>query len=166
MQQQFDVVTKQKWKSDWRSSDRGKKIMKYDKNSPSAHLLHTISNTDMARRSASLIAQLRLQHIPFNSYLKRIKRVDSARCPACGADAETISHYLLQCPGYAHERWALERSLRKRGKALTLENLLGDPEAIAPLTNYIDASLRFTYNPLPNRTTPSAVASQPRHSFT
>ena len=120
--------------------------MKYNKNTPSTHLLCTISSTDMAHRSASLITQLRLQHILLNSYLKRFNRVDSTRCPACGADTETISHYLLQCPGYAHERWALERSLRRRGKILSLENLLGDPEATTPLINFINTSLRFTYS--------------------
>ena len=155
VQQNFDVKTKQEWKDIWRSSERGQKITKIDKNSPSVHLLRTISKADLSRRSASLITQLRLQHIPLNAYLKRFNLVDSARCPACGADVETVSHFLLQCPSYAHERWALERSLRKRKKEFTLENLLGDPEAIIPLNNFIDASLRFTYNPQPELPAPA-----------
>jgi hypothetical protein len=32
---------------------------------------------------------------PLNKYLKWIQRVDSSRCPACGADEETIEHFLL-----------------------------------------------------------------------
>ena len=104
VKQKFDAETKQKWKDEWRSSERGQKIMKIDKNTPSVHLLQSISKTDLPRRLASLITQLRLQHIPLNAYLKRFKLVNSARCPACGADAETVSHFLLQCPSYAHEQ--------------------------------------------------------------
>ena len=157
VQQKFDTVTKQEWKDTWRNSERGQKITEIDKNPPSVQLLRTISKANLSRRSASLITQLRLQHIPLNAYLKRFKLVDSARCPACGADAETVSHFLLQCPNYAYERWALEGSLRKRKKELTLENILGDPEAIKPLTNFIDASLRFTHNPQPELPTPAVT---------
>jgi hypothetical protein len=58
--------------------------------------------------------------------------------PACGAGSETVRHFLLECPGYAHERWALE-------KALMLENLLGDEEVIVPITN-LSVSHRFVLN--------------------
>ena len=155
MKQKFDTETKQKWKDKWRSSERGQKIMKIDKNTPSVYLLRLISKTDLPRRLASLITQLRLQHIPLNAYLKRFKLVNSVRCLACGANAKTVSHFLLQCPSYAHEQWALERNLRRRKKALMLENLLGDPEAINPLINFIDTSHRFLYNPHPTRPMPS-----------
>ena len=147
VQQNFDAKTKQSWSNEWRSTERGQKIIKIDKNTPLAQLLRSISKTDLPRRSASLITQLRLQHVPLNAYLNRFKLVDSARCPACGAGSETVSHFLLVCPSYAHKRWALERSLRRKKKALTLETLLGDTEAISPLISYINASHRFTYKP-------------------
>ena len=118
VQQKFDVVIKQEWKDNWRNSEKGKKITKIDENSPSVHLLHTISKADLSRRLASLITQLQLRHILLNAYLKRFNLVDSARCPACGADAEMVNHFLLQCPNYAHEWWALERSLRMRKRIL------------------------------------------------
>lgn len=73
------------------------------------------------------------------------KLIDSARCPAYGTGSETVRHFLLHCPGYVHDRWALERSLSRREKALTLENLLGDAEAIIPLTNFINESHQFTH---------------------
>jgi len=59
------------------------------------------------RLVASRIAQLRLMHILLNAYLKRIWRVDNARCPVCGEDEENTKHFLLRCPSYAHERWTL-----------------------------------------------------------
>ena len=145
VQQNFDAGLKQKWKNEWWNSERGQKISKIDINTPSAHLLCTISKSDLSRRSASFITQLHLQHIPLNAYLHCFNLVDSARCPMCKARSETVNHYLLHCPSHAHERWALERSLRRKGKELLLENLLGEEEAINTLINYIDASLRFTY---------------------
>jgi len=121
-------------------------MMKIDKNTPSVRFLQSISNANISRRLASLVTQLLIEHIPLNSYLKRINKVDKANCPACGASYETVKHFLLECLGYAHKRWALKKRLHKRNKALTLENLLGDAESTIPLTNYINASLRFTLN--------------------
>jgi hypothetical protein len=80
--------------------------------------------------------QLLIKHIPLNTYLNRFKLVDSTRCPASGAGPETVKHFLLHCPSYTHERWILEKRLRKRNKALTLENLLGDAEA-SVVMNYV-----------------------------
>ena len=42
----------------------------------------------------------------FYSYLKRIHKVDSTRCLACREDEESIKHFLLRCPSYAHETLA------------------------------------------------------------
>jgi len=106
--------------------------------------LKAISVPNLSRRSASLISQLRLTHIPLNSYLKQFKRADSARCPACGADDESIGHFLLTCPGYAHERWALARQVKKIGKPLSVKSLLGEPSLVTLLANYINATHRFT----------------------
>lgn len=79
--------------------------------------------------------------------MAKTNKVDSARCPSCGAGSETIEHFLLTCPGYAYERWVLEKRLRKRNKELTLENLLGDKEAMVPLAVYIEATKRFDNKP-------------------
>lgn len=136
----------QHWKDTWRSSTRGKLLAKVDNKPPSASFLHAISNTNLSRRSASLITQLYIGHVPLNDFLKKIKRTDSARCPACGAGSETVAHYLLECPIYAHERWILAKRLSKRGKPMTLKNLLGDDEAYIPLANFINASHRFPHD--------------------
>ena len=119
-------------------------MLKIDSSTPSKKFLGAISTPEITRSSASLIAQLRLSHIPLNGYLKRFKRTDSARCPACGADEETITHFLLLCPSYAHERWALARQVKKNKKRMSLDALLGDPSLIIPLANYINATHRFT----------------------
>jgi ribonuclease HI len=134
---------KSEWKTDWRQTERGQKVLKIDKTTPSKNFLKTISNAKLSREAASKLSQLRLTHIPLNSYLYRFKRTDSARCPACGADKEDIDHFLLRCPKYAHERWALAKHTNKKRKTLSLKTLLGDPDMANPLANYIDATQRF-----------------------
>jgi len=135
---------KKKWTEDWRNSQGGQRAAAIDKTAPSKKFLLAISQNSLSRQSASRIAQFRLFHAPVNHYLKRIGKVDSARCPACGAEDETIEHYLLACPSYAHERWALMRQARKLRKQLSLETLLEDHNMVASLANYIDATQRFS----------------------
>jgi hypothetical protein len=132
------------WIATWCQSERGGKMLKIDNSTLSKKFLRAISALEITRSSASLISQLRLTHILLNSYLKWFKRTDSARCPACGADEKTISHFLLLCPSYAHERWALARQAKKNKKGMSLVTLLGDPRMVIPLANYIDATHRFT----------------------
>ena len=115
-----------------------------DNSTPSNKFLKAISLTDITCSTASLISQLRLTHIPLNSYLKRFKRADNARCPACGADKETIGHYLLFCPAYTYKRWALACQVKKKKKPLNIETLLGDPNLVILLGNFINAMHRFT----------------------
>lgn len=102
-----------------------------------------ISKKDLSREAISRIAQFRIAHAPINQYLKRIGKVDSARCPACGTEEETVEHFLLSCPSYVHERWALEQQAKKARKQMSLGTLLGEPDMITPLANYIHATRHF-----------------------
>ena len=135
---------KHKWDNSWKRSHRGRKIAKIDNKTPLTHFLRVTSNANISRRSASLVMQILIEHIPLNEYLNRFKLVDSPRCPACGFGPESVRHFLIDCPIYAHERWILEKWCRKKNTVLTMENLLANEEAIKPLTSYIYASLRFT----------------------
>jgi hypothetical protein len=134
---------KKKWKDEWRASRRGVQLARIDSTTPSDKFLKTLSNDKLKRAAASLIAQLHLQHIPLNSYLYRFKCVDRPSCPACGENDETIAHFLLTCPNYGHERWALARQVRKKQKFMTVEALLGEPDLILPLASYIISTGRF-----------------------
>ena len=134
---------KKEWANSWRQSKRGKIAERIDKSTPSVKFLKTLSNPKLSRKAASQIAQLRMQHFPLNGYLHKIKRVDKANCPACGADEESISHFLLTCQSYAHERWALARQVKKSKKLMTVEALLGEPGLAVPLANYLESTGRF-----------------------
>ena len=72
--------------------------------------------------------------------------MDNARCPACGADVGTIEHFLLICPSYAYERWALAQQANKLKKSISMKTLLGTPEMTIPLAKFIDASGRFKHS--------------------
>jgi hypothetical protein len=72
--------------------------------------------------------------------------MDKASCPACGADVESIAHYLLNCPMYVHKRWALAQQVKRLQKNMTLETLLGEPKLAVPLAKYIDSTGRFKIN--------------------
>jgi len=134
---------KKHWTVNWRGSTRGQKAIKLDKTTPSKKFLNAISNNELSREMASRIMQLKIRHTPVNYFLKRIGKVDSTRCPACGAEEETIEHYLLTCPSYAHERWALAQQVRKKHKQMTFEAILGDQDLTIPLANYIGATHHF-----------------------
>ena len=134
---------KKEWSREWRQSERGQKTQQFDKTTPSKTFLKSISQGNLTREVASRLSQIRLTHIPLNSYLHRFKRTDSARCPACGEDEENLDHFLIRCPSYAYERWELTQAVRKKHKALTLNTLLGDPTMTTPLAKFITATQRF-----------------------
>ena len=135
-----------KWKEDWQASERGRRTLHMDNTTPSNKFLKMISGEKLSREAASRLAQLRMQHVPLNSYLYRFKRVDKSNCPACGEIEENVTHFLLNCQSYAFERWALAQQARKCCKPMTVETLLGDPEMAIPLANYISSTGRFKIN--------------------
>jgi hypothetical protein len=52
------------------------------------------------RNQASILFQLCLGHIPLNTYLHRIKKVDSSICPSCHWYRETVMHYIMSCQAH------------------------------------------------------------------
>jgi ribonuclease HI len=143
VKQAYNKKSKEAWTNDWRTSVRGRKMLKIDGSTPSAKFLKLISGTNITRKAASIISQLRIGHAPLNAYLHRFKRVDSARCPACGAAEETTEHFLLKCEAYAYERQTLKKKLEKKKTKLSLETLLSDERAATLLVKYTETTHRF-----------------------
>jgi len=107
--------------------------------------------------------QLRLQHIPLNSYLHKFRRADKANCQACGHEREVILHFLLHCTKDAFERCALAEQAKKRQKELTLGMLLDDPEMALPLANDVDETGRFKVKPGEQTRTQTITAARDSH---
>ena len=132
----------EEWKKEWESSERYTRLPTPDTVPPASKKFLTLTNNDdISRKRASLLFQLRVGHAPLNSYLHRFKKVDSARCPACGAQKETVEHFILKCPKFDHERWPLLQKIKDHTPRL--EKILADQKLIAPLFNYIDATERL-----------------------
>ena len=63
--------------------------------------LHRIlSDRDKYRTATQLITG----HIALNSHLNKMTLVDSNVCPSCESEAETVEHFVGQCPAYASLR--------------------------------------------------------------
>src|ERR1700678_45943 len=77
---------KQKWADMWEASPRRLKIARFGDDFPFSALLKRLSL--LTRSQASLILQLRCKHFPLNSYLHKIKKVESDSCPTCHDDRD------------------------------------------------------------------------------
>jgi ribonuclease HI len=67
----------------------------------------------LSRQDAVILVQLRTGHLGLNSHLARIRRADSTVCQ-CGAEEETVRHFLFQCPQWSAHRRALQEALGER----------------------------------------------------
>ena len=132
-----------KWKGEWKGTIRGQRAECLDGSTLSRKFLNAISQKELSCNDASQLAQFRLRHAPVNQYLKRIRRVDSVRCPMCGDEEEMAEHFMLRCPAYAHERWALTEKAKKLRKLMDMEMLLGNLEMTNKVAKYIRASNQF-----------------------
>ena len=154
LRQQHNAKLLSDWATEWKNSKRGRAFLRLDKTTPSPRFLKQISNPNLSRKLASLIAQLATSHVPLNAYLYKFKLVDKPQCPACGDSKEDMDHFLLKCPAYAHERWALSQSAKKKRKLLTIEALFSDQDLTVPLANFVKATHRFSQQPQHPSNTP------------
>jgi ribonuclease HI/endonuclease/exonuclease/phosphatase family metal-dependent hydrolase len=153
IRQKHNKAANETWKEEWQASDRYKRLRAKDIVSPSSKkYLKLINDDSISRRTASLIYQLRVGHAPLNDYLHRFQKVDSPRCPACGEAKETAEHFIKHCPGYAHERWQLMRHFEASDPKF--EDILSNPKAIIPLSDYLAATGRFKAVDNPRREGP------------
>jgi ribonuclease HI len=88
---------KSKWTNKWKQSNRG-----LNQQNQQLHPIEEIYKSNQHTRHHTLRGKHNfptqdLTH-PIEQLPKCFKRVDSAKCPACGTDDENITHYLLSCP--------------------------------------------------------------------
>jgi ribonuclease HI len=95
------------WAQEWTVSPRFNKFKTLDASFLLSKFNKLTSNSRLSRIDASCICQLRTGHVPLNTYLEKVKRVNNAKCPACSHPKEDTKHYLQDCPKYMHKRWAL-----------------------------------------------------------
>ena len=127
------------YQKEFRKSLKNQRFIKIDPSMPSNK--YQKLTTDLPRRFASILSQLRTNHVPLQAYLHKFKLVDSPMCPYCGEAPETVTHFLIFCPEFALYR----RQLRRRvGPRVHLDlSILGDSKRLPNLFRFIKASDRF-----------------------
>ncbi|KAF7348328.1 putative RNA-directed DNA polymerase from transposon X-element [Mycena sanguinolenta] len=110
------------------ASRRFARIKEIDPSLPSNKFLKL--TTPLPRKHASLLFQLRAQHIPLSKHLFRLKKSPTPLCLCCGRVDETVDHFLHFCPAHAAARsklYAASRSARRTKTLLSSIKLLPRP---------------------------------------
>jgi len=107
---------------------------------------------ELSRSKLALLTQLRTGHAPLNKHLNCISRSESALCPKCHQEDETVKYFLLTCPRYNRLRSTHLHTLGRGARSL--KYLLTSSKALKPLFAYIAATERlaavfgnFVYKP-------------------
>jgi hypothetical protein len=103
-----------------------------------------------SRRGQVLHTRLRLNHSDLNEHLYRINLAEQPTCD-CGAETESVKHYLLECPTYHEQRQELLNSLQDQPQIEVDTLLNGSPELsiisnvaiFKEVQNYILKTKRF-----------------------
>jgi hypothetical protein len=128
----------------WQKSPRYERMKKTDPMAHSSKYIDLI--TELPKKLASILSQLRTGHAPLAKHLHRIGIADSPTCPVCLQADESIQHYLLHCP--AHQA-AQETLWHKTGGNTNITKLLTTTKSLRALFKYVDETGRF-YNTFGN----------------
>ena len=92
IKQDYNKRSNEEWKEEWTASDSYKRLRTPDMVPPASKKFLTLTGDDrISKQQSSLLFQLRFGHAPLNAYLHRFKKVESARCPACGYEREKLT---------------------------------------------------------------------------
>jgi hypothetical protein len=143
--QDFQAQLNQRWMKIWEESPRKDRFSTIDPNFPFNKFCKTLFK--LSRQQSSLIMQLRVGHIPFNYYLKRIGKVDSDKCTKCMENpdnvqvTETINHFLFECQSYNAARNTL---INKIGRGqLSIPKIMKNVDSMKNLVTFINRTGRF-----------------------
>jgi hypothetical protein len=147
LKQDHRKALQQKWLERWKTSPRYAKIVRFDKQLPMKTF--TKIRNSLTRAQASLLFQLRTERIPLNKYLHRIKRSDTDKCPACMQNsnqqvAETVKHFLFECPTYRQQRHTMEVKLGRNSR--DLKTILQNEKHTKLLIQYVARTGRLKHS--------------------
>ena len=132
-------MVKTKWETEWKTGkENARRLRSMSRFPGSCRGLKLYGSLE--RKHIVLISRLRTGHCHLNQYLHRFNIIETAECE-CGAERETVEHYLLNCELYEEERDALRRRVGAQGMRLGI--LLGDSQIIKDTVEYIEKTGRF-----------------------
>jgi hypothetical protein len=131
----------------WQKSPRFERMKKTDPTTPSDKYIKLITN--LPRKLASILTQLRTGHAPLAKHLHRIGKNDSPICPACQQGEESIQHFLLHCPAHQKARQTMRNNTG--GRDINITKLLTTPRTLRALFKFVAETGRFhnTFGELP-----------------
>jgi uncharacterized protein YfcZ (UPF0381/DUF406 family) len=147
IKQNFLKLTKKKWREQWMASPRYQKAARTDPNLPMK--VHAKSLEGLTQAQASLIFQIKTEHIPLNKYLHHIKKIESNKCTACSQitnreSIESVRHFLFECPAYSNDRRKFDAKLGCNSR--DLKAILSNRKHTMELIQYIGCTKRFEPN--------------------
>jgi ribonuclease HI len=125
-------------KKEFKRTLRYQRIKDVDDSTPSAGFRRLTTN--LPRKHASLLFQLRSHHVPLARHLHRLKKSPSPNCPCCEMADETVAHFLFFCPAHDDARRAMYANSVKNQY---LKYLLNDPDHLPALFTYVQRTCRF-----------------------
>jgi len=126
-------------KEEWKTSPRAGQMDRIDPEMPSKNYGKLAER--LPRRQASILIQLRTEHIPLQKFLFRIQKADTPICPSCRTTRETVYHYLMECPAFNEQRDQLARDAGPAARSI--KDLLSSASTMRPLFRYIHSTGRF-----------------------
>jgi hypothetical protein len=117
----------------WSSSPRFNRMALVDPDL--SHTKFAKLTRSISRNQASMLFQLRSGHVPLNTYLSRIKKVNSPICPSCQLYRETVMHYIMRCETHFDARQIMFNTAGR--DARDLGNMLSTLELLPHLFHYI-----------------------------
>jgi ribonuclease HI len=134
----------EEWKDNWTASPRKTRMdaidpgFPYDKFRKMQH--------KFTRAQCSLLFQLQSNHLPLNVYLNRIGKAETKYCDSCCTirnidTAETVTHFLFECPSYDYERHSLDAKLGHHSR--DLRTILSNKEDTSELLRFVGRTRRL-----------------------
>lgn len=136
-------MTRTKWETEWRTGKTNAKRLRKMSQQPGTTTGLKLYGTLQKRKHVVWIVRLRTGHCHLNEYLHRFNVIETSECE-CGAEKETVDHFLLNCGIYDEERDRLRRKVGAQG--MRVGSLLGDTEIIKETIEYIESTGRFKLN--------------------
>ena len=136
----IQTMTNAKWKNEWTTGRETARRLRSISKQPDTTTGPKLYNALQQRKHVTWISRLRTGHCHLNEYLYRFNIIETPMCE-CGAEKETVDHYLLNCELYDEERDALRRKVGIQG--MKISTLLGDNKIIKETIEYIEKTGRF-----------------------
>jgi ribonuclease HI len=136
-------MMRSRWETEWKTGKVNAKRLRKISQQPDTTTGLKLYGTLQQRQHVVWIAQLRTGHCHLNEYLHRFNVIETSECE-CGAEKETVDHFLLNCGLYDEERDRLRRKVGAQGMRVGL--LLGDARIIKETIEYIESTGRLKLN--------------------